>query len=81
MNFGAFGSVVGHELTHGFDDIGRQFDKHGNLKEWWDPKTRNSFLQKAECIVEQYGNYTIGEVDMKVRAARCALAAGGTGAN
>lgn len=66
MNYGAIGSVIGHEITHGFDDTGRLFDKEGNLKEWWQSETRKAFLEKATCLINQYSNYTVSEVDMKV---------------
>ncbi|GIY26780.1 neprilysin-2 [Caerostris darwini] len=58
MNFGAIGYVIGHEITHGFDDRGRQFDKDGNNVNWWDSKTDELFKKKALCIIQQYGNYT-----------------------
>ncbi|XP_032576202.1 neprilysin-2 isoform X1 [Drosophila sechellia] len=58
MNFGAIGYVIGHEITHGFDDQGRQFDVKGNLRDWWHPDTQKAYLAKAKCIIEQYGNYT-----------------------
>ncbi|KFM80057.1 Membrane metallo-endopeptidase-like 1, partial [Stegodyphus mimosarum] len=58
LNFGAIGYVIGHEITHGFDDTGRQFDKNGNNVNWWDQKTDELFKRKAQCIIEQYGNYT-----------------------
>ncbi|XP_069690199.1 neprilysin-2-like [Periplaneta americana] len=64
MNYGAIGFVIGHEITHGFDDQGRQFDKNGNLVEWWEPDTKKKYLQKAKCIIEQYGNYTDEETAM-----------------
>ena len=63
MNYGAIGWVIGHEITHGFDDQGRQFDQEGNLVDWWQPETKSRYLRKAECIVQQYGNYTIPELD------------------
>lgn len=66
MNYAAIGSVVGHEITHGFDDLGRQFDADGNLVEWWDESTREQFLVKAQCIIEQYGNYTEPRTNLKV---------------
>ncbi len=56
-NFGAIGAVVGHELTHGFDDQGRQFDPKGNLRDWWTPADGKQFEQRAECFVKQYGGY------------------------
>lgn len=58
MNYGAIGFVMGHEITHGFDDQGRQFDVDGNLFEWWEPETRTNYLERAQCIIWQYGNYT-----------------------
>jgi len=63
MNYGAIGWVIGHEITHGFDDQGRQFDQEGNLVDWWHPETKSRYLSKAECIIEQYGNYTISQLD------------------
>jgi putative endopeptidase len=53
-NYGDMGSTIGHELTHGFDDEGRQFDKDGNLKEWWTKEDEAKFTQKAQCMVDQY---------------------------
>lgn len=67
MNYGAIGFVIGHEITHGFDDQGRQFDKDGNLVDWWAPSTKEAFLKKAECIINQYGNYSVPEIDLNVR--------------
>jgi putative endopeptidase len=54
VNYGDMGSTIGHELTHGFDDEGRQFDKDGNLKEWWTKDDETKFKQKAQCMVDQY---------------------------
>jgi endothelin-converting enzyme/putative endopeptidase len=53
-NYGDMGAVVGHELTHGFDDQGRQFDKDGNLKDWWTKEDEQKFTERAECTVKQY---------------------------
>ncbi|XP_031634008.1 neprilysin-2-like isoform X2 [Contarinia nasturtii] len=58
LNFGAIGMVIGHEITHGFDDKGSQFDLNGNLVDWWQPETKAHYLEKAKCIIEQYGNFT-----------------------
>ena len=57
VNMGAMGMVVGHELTHGFDDQGSQFAADGNLENWWDDETKDRFMQKAQCVVEQYESY------------------------
>ncbi|MBW8507019.1 M13 family peptidase, partial [Salmonella enterica] len=58
--------VIGHEITHGFDDRGRQFDKDGNLIQWWDDHVIEKFKERAQCIIKQYGNFTVPEVNMKV---------------
>merc|ERR1719192_158981 len=63
LNYGAIGWVIGHEITHGFDDQGRQFDEEGNLVDWWHPETKMRYLKKAQCIISQYGNYTIKALD------------------
>ncbi len=56
-NYGAIGMVMGHELTHGFDDEGRKFDKNGNLRDWWTPKSEHAFEQRTACLVRQYAGY------------------------
>jgi len=61
LNYGAIGYIIGHEITHGFDDRGRQFDKDGNNKNWWKPDTDRNYQERARCIVEQYGNFTVPE--------------------
>ncbi|XP_013133397.1 PREDICTED: membrane metallo-endopeptidase-like 1 [Papilio polytes] len=66
MNYGAIGFVIGHEITHGFDDQGRQFDKDGNLVDWWQEETKEQYLTKAKCIIDQYSNYTAEEVKLKL---------------
>ena len=53
-NYGDMGSTIGHELTHGFDDEGRQFDKDGNLKNWWTKEDERKFTDRADCMVKQY---------------------------
>jgi len=58
-NYGNTGGTIGHELTHGFDDYGRQFDAQGNLKDWWTEKDAKEFNDRAQCIVDQYAQYTI----------------------
>ena len=59
VNYGAIGSVIGHEMTHGFDDQGRQYDLHGNLKEWWSPESAALFKTHAAMIIKQFDGYTI----------------------
>lgn len=59
LNYGGIGMVIGHEMTHGFDDQGSQYDKDGNLKTWWTPADREEFEKRAARIVQQYQNYTI----------------------
>jgi len=57
VNFGAIGVVIGHELSHGFDDQGRKFDAVGNLRDWWTAEDGKEFESRADCFVNQYGNY------------------------
>ncbi|MGH9144550.1 MAG: M13 family metallopeptidase [Vicinamibacterales bacterium] len=58
VNFGGAGAVIGHELTHGFDDQGRQFDARGNLKDWWTPVDAKAFEVRAQCLVDEYSGFT-----------------------
>ena len=64
-NFGDTGATMGHELTHGFDDEGRQFDAQGNLRDWWTPEDAKAFEQRAKCISDQYSQYVILD-DVKI---------------
>merc|ERR1712080_655437 len=59
MNYGAIGIVVGHEITHGFDDQGSQNDWKGTVVDWWEADTKKQFLEKTQCIIDQYNNYTV----------------------
>jgi putative endopeptidase len=58
-NYGDTGSTIGHELTHGFDDEGRQFDASGTLKNWWTREDADEFEKRTQCLVEQYGQYVV----------------------
>jgi putative endopeptidase len=64
-NYGDTGGTIGHELTHGFDDEGRQFDAHGNLRDWWTAEDGKEFVKRASCISDQYSTYTIID-DIKI---------------
>jgi putative endopeptidase len=59
MNYGAMGAVVGHELTHGFDDQGSKFDAQGNLKNWWTDEDLKNFQARGECIVKQFDGFVV----------------------
>lgn len=59
LNFGAMGVVMGHELTHAFDDQGREYDKFGNINRWWENKSIERFNEKTDCIAKQYATYKI----------------------
>jgi endothelin-converting enzyme/putative endopeptidase len=65
VNFGAIGAVIGHELTHGFDDQGRKFDADGNLRDWWTEADAAEFEKRAACVAEQYGGY-VAVADVKL---------------
>uniref|UniRef100_A0A2I3GVM4 Membrane metalloendopeptidase like 1 n=1 Tax=Nomascus leucogenys TaxID=61853 RepID=A0A2I3GVM4_NOMLE len=58
LNFGGIGMVIGHEITHGFDDNGRNFDKNGNMMDWWSNFSTQHFREQSECMIYQYGNYS-----------------------
>jgi len=57
VNMGGIGVVIGHELTHGFDDQGRKFDPHGNLRDWWTEQDGKEFEKRASCVADEYGNF------------------------
>jgi putative endopeptidase len=59
VNYGAIGVVIGHEMTHGFDDKGRLYDKEGNLNTWWSKDDEERFNKRAEVLVEQYDNFIV----------------------
>jgi len=58
LNYGAIGTVIGHEMTHGFDDEGRKFDGDGNLRDWWTPADGAAFEKRAACIADEYSGFT-----------------------
>ncbi|MDL2358211.1 MAG: M13 family metallopeptidase, partial [Pseudomonadota bacterium] len=66
-NYGNTGATIGHELTHAFDDEGRQFDAQGNLKDWWTKKDAKEFVQRSQCIVDQYAQYVVVD-DIKINS-------------
>ena len=59
LNYGGIGSAIGHELTHGFDDQGRKYDEHGNLRPWWTPKDMENFHLRTEKLVEQFSAHQL----------------------
>lgn len=59
INYGAIGGVIGHEITHGFDDQGSRFDADGNLKMWWTDEDRKKFDERAACVVNQFNSYEV----------------------
>jgi endothelin-converting enzyme/putative endopeptidase len=64
LNYGHIGLFMGHEITHGFDDQGRQFDGHGNLEDWWTKEDSDKFDQKAQCIVDEYAQFSVGDTKL-----------------
>ncbi len=87
VNFGGIGLVIGHELTHGFDDQGRKFDPQGNLRDWWTDQDGKEFEKRVSCVADEYSNFvaiddlklngrlTLGENTADNGGARVALAA------
>lgn len=59
VNYGGMGAVIGHEIIHGFDDQGRQFDKDGNLKDWWTGDDETKFIERATCVEQQFSGYEV----------------------
>jgi endothelin-converting enzyme/putative endopeptidase len=66
-NYGDTGGTIGHELTHGFDDEGRQFDAQGNLRDWWTKRDDEEFRKRVQCVADQYAQYTIVD-DIKINS-------------
>ncbi|HZV86055.1 MAG TPA: M13 family metallopeptidase [Candidatus Binatus sp.] len=59
VNYGGIGAVIGHEISHGFDDQGSKFDGKGNLREWWTPDDRKNFTERSDCVVNQFNGYEV----------------------
>jgi putative endopeptidase len=59
VNYGTLGTVIGHEITHGFDTAGRSFDAEGKLRNWWEPTAASAFGERAACFAKQYSEYTV----------------------
>src|SRR5260370_34981402 len=59
INYGGIGVVIGHEMTHGFDDSGAKFDPQGNLKNWWTDDDLAKFKARAQCIIDQFDGYEV----------------------
>ena len=59
VNYGGMGAVIGHEISHGFDDQGSKFDGQGNLHEWWTPEDRKNFTERGDCVVSQFNGYEV----------------------
>ncbi|XP_046396781.1 neprilysin-4-like [Ischnura elegans] len=62
LNYGAIGAIMGHELTHGFDDQGRRYDKDGNLRMWWSRETLVEYQKRVQCIVDQYNAFPVKQL-------------------
>jgi putative endopeptidase len=61
INYGGIGAVIGHEITHGFDDEGSKYDAQGNLKTWWTEEDRKKFDERTSCVVNQFGKFQVGQ--------------------
>lgn len=67
FNYGALAAVIGHEITHAFDIVGRQYNDKGKLEEWWDPLTVSSFNKTANCMIDQYDSYNVDGISINGR--------------
>ncbi|CAB4035035.1 endothelin-converting enzyme-like 1, partial [Paramuricea clavata] len=61
LNYGALGVIIGHEITHGFDVSGSQFDEKGNLRSWWTAQSHKNYRKRSDCIAVQYNNTYVYE--------------------
>lgn len=57
INYGGIGSIMGHEISHGFDDVGRQYDKNGNVNNWWTEETLEEFKNRTKCFRDKFSKY------------------------
>jgi predicted metalloendopeptidase len=64
LNYGAIGAVIGHEMSHGFDDQGRKFDLQGNLKDWWTEADAKNYTDRATCVEQQFSGFHVDEIAM-----------------
>ncbi len=64
LNYGAIGAVIGHEMSHGFDDQGRKFDLQGNLKDWWTEADAKNYTERATCVEQQFSNFRVEEIGL-----------------
>jgi len=64
LNYGAIGTILGHELTHGFDNNGRHFDSEGNLRQWWTNETISEYSEKTQCFIDHYNTYYENEASI-----------------
>ncbi|XP_048483292.1 endothelin-converting enzyme 2 isoform X1 [Plutella xylostella] len=70
LNYGSLGTIIGHEITHGFDNFGRKFDKNGNMVPWWSNATIGSYVNMTQCFVKQYSQFYVDELKEHVDGAR-----------
>lgn len=66
LNYGFLGSILGHELTHGFDNTGRKFDYEGNENMWWTNHTIEEYEKRSDCFVHHYESYLVPDIEEKV---------------
>jgi endothelin-converting enzyme len=66
LNYGYLGSILGHELTHSFDNTGRKFDQDGNENMWWTNQTTNEYEKRTSCFIQHYESYTVPGIEEKV---------------
>uniref|UniRef100_A0A1Y1MLF4 Peptidase M13 C-terminal domain-containing protein n=1 Tax=Photinus pyralis TaxID=7054 RepID=A0A1Y1MLF4_PHOPY len=70
MNYGGIGFTIGHEITHGFDTTCLKLDKDGNFVDWWVSSTKEKFITKVQCMIDQYGNYSVPELGLNLNGFR-----------
>jgi putative endopeptidase len=68
VNFGGIGMVIGHEMTHGFDDEGSKYDGHGNVREWQTPEDRKAFTERTDCVAKEYSGFEVAPAHGDIKA-------------
>ncbi|CAJ0606404.1 unnamed protein product [Cylicocyclus nassatus] len=70
LNYGGIGAIVGHEITHGFDNKGKKYDAYGKRRDWWSEDSQEKYEQRSQCFVDQYGKIEVPETGHKIDGER-----------
>ena len=71
LNYGAIGSIIGHEMSHGFDSSGHKYDEAGDERNWWKNETLKKYWERATCVRKQYDDFHIKRINVTINLIRC----------